>query len=94
MPTLLLILAIPKTLNISYDRRQGCVRALDRHHLIWMFDVKTVGIISSACRSNGRQGRLLFERPWKNSRKKGGAVVAMLESNLQSPVTILADEIT
>jgi len=47
---------------------------------MWMFDVKTVGIISSACICNGRQGRLLFERPWRDSTKKGGAVLTALDS--------------
>jgi hypothetical protein len=79
-PTLLLILTIRKTSNISYDRRRDRVRALGRHHPIWMFDVKTVGIISSACICNGRRGRLLFERPWRDSTKKGGAVLTALDS--------------
>jgi len=50
------------------------VRALGRHHLIQMFDVKTVGIISSACIWNGRRGRLLYERPCRDSTKNGDAV--------------------
>ena len=78
-PTLLLILIISKTSNISYGQRRHGVRALGRHHPIWMFDVKTLGIISSACICNGRQGRLLFERPWSDSTRKGGAVYPVLE---------------
>ena len=77
---LLLILTISKTSNISYDRRRDRVRAWGRHHPIWMFDVNTVGIISSACICNGRQGRLLFERPCRDSTKKGGAVLTALDS--------------
>jgi len=80
MPTLLLILTIRKTSNISYDRRHDRVRALGRHHPIWMFDVKTVGIISSACICNGRRSRLLFEGPWRDWTKKGGAVLTALDS--------------
>jgi hypothetical protein len=79
-PTLLLILTIRKTSNISYNRRLDRVRALGTHHLIWMFDVKTVGIISPACICNGRRGRLIFERPWRHSTKKGGAVLTALDS--------------
>jgi len=56
------------------------VRALGRHHPLWMFDVKTVGIISSACICDGRRGRLLFERPWRDLTKKGGAVLTALDS--------------
>jgi hypothetical protein len=54
MLTLLLILTIRNTSNISYDRRLDRVRALGRHIPIWMFDVKTAGIISSACICTGR----------------------------------------
>jgi len=75
-----LILTISKTFNISYDRRRDRVSALGRHHPIWMINVKTVGIISSACICNGRQGRLLFERPWRDSTKKGGAVLTVPDS--------------
>jgi hypothetical protein len=77
-----LILTISKASNISYDRRRDRVRALERHHPILMFDVKTVGTISSACICNGRPGRLLFERPWRDLTKKGGAVLTMLYSKL------------
>jgi len=45
-----------------------------------MFDVKKVGIMSSACICNGRRGRLLFERPWRDSTKKGGALETALAS--------------
>jgi len=69
-----LILTISKTSNSSYDWRLDRVRGLGMHHLIWMLDGKTVGIIFSACICNGRRGRLLFERPWKHSTKKEGAV--------------------
>jgi len=79
-PPHLLILMIRKTLNISYDRRHDRVSALGRHHPIWMFDVKTVGIISFACLCNGRRGRLLLERPWRDSTKKGGVVLTALDS--------------
>jgi len=68
---LLLILRISKTSNISYDWRRERVWALGRHHPIWMFQVKTVGIICSACICDGRWGRLLFERPWRDLTKKG-----------------------
>jgi hypothetical protein len=45
-----------------------------------MFDVKKVGIMSSAFICNGRQGRQLFERPWRDSTKKGGPGVTVLAS--------------
>jgi len=70
-PTLLLILT---TSNISYDWWRDRVRALGRYHPIWMFDFQKVGILSSACKCNSRRGRLLSERPWTDSTKKGGAV--------------------
>jgi len=57
-PTLLLIVMISKTSNNSYNRSHVRVRALGRHSLILMFDVKNVGIISSPCICNGRRGRL------------------------------------
>jgi hypothetical protein len=56
------------------------VRAVGWPHPIWMFDVKTVGIISSACICNGRRGRFLFERTWRDSTKKGGAVLTALDT--------------
>jgi len=73
-PTLLLILEISKTSIISYDRSRERESAEGMHHRIWMFDVKTVGMISSAFLCNGRQGRLLFERPGRDSTKMGGGV--------------------
>jgi hypothetical protein len=73
-PTFLFILTICKTSNISYDQRREMVRPLGRHLLIWMFNVKTVGMISAACICNGRGGRLLHERPWRDSTKKGASV--------------------
>jgi len=69
-----MILTIRKTSNILSDRKPDRVRALGRHHPIWMFDVMTEGIISSAFLCNGRQGRLLFERPWRNWTTKVDAV--------------------
>jgi len=50
------------------------------HSPISMFDVKKVGTIACACICNGRGGRLLFERPWRVSTKKGGAVWTALDS--------------
>ena len=73
-PTLMLILMIGNNSNLSYDRSRVRVRALARHIPIYMFDVQKVGIISSACIWNGRWGRHLFEWPWTDSTKKGGAV--------------------
>jgi len=75
-----MILTIRKTWNISYDPRCDRVRPLGRHHPIWMFDVKTVAIISSAYICNSRRGRFLFERLWSDSTKKGGAVLTALDS--------------
>jgi hypothetical protein len=69
-PTLVLILMISKTANIWYDQRGDRVRALGRHHPIWIFDVKTVRIIFSACICNSRRGKLVFERRWRDSKKK------------------------
>jgi len=77
---LLLILTISKTSNISNYQRWDRVRALGRHHRIWMFDIKPVGIVSSTCICNGRQGRLVFERPWRDSTKSGGAVSTAQDS--------------
>jgi len=45
-----------------------------------MFDVKKKGIISSGCICNGRCGRLLFERRWRDLTNKGGAVDSALDS--------------
>jgi hypothetical protein len=56
------------------------VRALGRHQLRWMFDVKTVGIISSLYICNGRGGRFRFRRPGRNSTRKGGTVLTALDS--------------
>jgi hypothetical protein len=58
-----------------------------------MFKVENVGIISSACICNGRQGRHLFDRPGRDSKKQGGAVYTALDSKSLLPVTILGDEI-
>jgi len=73
-PTLLLILTISKTSNISCDQRRDRVRAFGRQHPIWMFHVETVGIISSPCICNSRRGRLLFEWPWRDSTYNGGTM--------------------
>jgi hypothetical protein len=43
---------------MSYDWSRVWVRALRRHNPIVMFDIENVGIISSACIGNGRQGGL------------------------------------
>jgi len=59
-PTLVLILTITKTSNSSYDWSRLRVKTLGRHYPTWMFDVKTVGIMSSASICNGRWGRLLL----------------------------------
>ena len=61
-PTLLLILTMSKTWNISYDGSCLNERALGWHCLILMFHVKNVGIIACAFICNGRGGRQLFER--------------------------------
>jgi hypothetical protein len=45
-----------------------------------MFNVRKVGMISSACIGNGRQGRLLLERPWSDSKTKEGTVQTSLDS--------------
>ena len=79
-PTLSLILTIIKTSNISYDWTRVRVKALGSHYPIWMFDVKTVGILSTACICNGRRGRLRFERRWRDSTKTGVAVLTELDS--------------
>jgi len=54
MPTLLLILMISKTSNISYNRSRVKVKALGRQSLILMFHVKNVGLIACACICHGR----------------------------------------
>jgi hypothetical protein len=58
-----------------------------------MFDVENVAIISPACIYNGRRGRLLFERPGRDSKNQGGAVYTTLDSKSLSPVAILRDKI-
>jgi hypothetical protein len=73
-PTISLILMISMPLNISYNQTRDSVRDLARHYLILMFNVKTAGMIIPACICNGRRGRLLFERHWRDSTKNGGAV--------------------
>jgi len=47
-PSVLLILTISKTSNISYDRSRVTVRASGRHSPIVIFQVKNVGIIACA----------------------------------------------
>jgi len=69
------------------------VRTLGWHSPIWMFDVENAGITSSACICNIGRGRLLFERPERDSRKQGGVVNTVLDSKSLLPVTILRDEI-
>jgi hypothetical protein len=58
-----------------------------------MFDMENVGIISSAGISNGRRGRMLYEQPGRDSRKQGGAVYTVPDSESLSPMTILGDEV-
>jgi len=77
-PTLLLIMTISKTSNILYNWSPVRVRALGTYSLMWMFDIKNVRIISSACTRNGRQGRLLLKWPGRDSTKKGAAVLTIL----------------
>jgi len=74
MPTILSILTVSKTSNISYDRSHVRVRVLGRHSPIKMFDTKNAGTFSSAWICNVRCGRLVFERPGRDSTKEGGAV--------------------
>ena len=81
-PTLVLILTISKSRNISYDWRRDRAGALERYHPILMFNLRTVGILSSACTYNSRRGRLLFEWDWRDSTEKGGALLTMLDSKL------------
>jgi len=89
-PTLLLILTISKTSNISYDRSRVKVRTMGRHSPILMFHLKNVGIIACACIFNTRKGRLLFERPGRVSDNKGRRSVD--RARLYT-LTILGDEI-
>jgi len=53
-PAFLLTLTTSMTSNISYDRSPVRLAALGRHSPIWMFHVRDVGIITSACICNGR----------------------------------------
>jgi len=78
-PRVFLILTISKSWNISYDLRGEKVWELRRHYPIRMFEDKTAGIISSECICNGRRGRLLCERPWRDLTTKGGAVLTALD---------------
>jgi len=57
-----------------------------------MFNIENVGIISSACIGNGRQGRLLIERPGRDSKIPGGGVYTVLELKSLPPVTIHGDK--
>jgi hypothetical protein len=50
------------------------------HSPIQIFDVKKVGPVDCACICNGRRGRLLFQRPWRVSTRKGGAEWTALDS--------------
>jgi hypothetical protein len=61
--------------NNSYKRSGVRVRALERHTLICMFNVRNEGIISSAYLCNGSTGRLLFELPGRDSGTKGSCSV-------------------
>ena len=81
-PTLALILTIPKTLNIVYDRGHVRVSALGKHIPISMIDVMKVGITSSARICNARRGTCLFELPWTDLTTMGGAVYTVPESEL------------
>jgi len=72
--TLLFILTINNTPNISYEWSCVRVRPLGKHFLIYIFDVKMVGITCSPCICNSRRGKLRFERQWTDSTKKGGTV--------------------
>jgi hypothetical protein len=76
----LLILRMTNTANSSYSRGRNRVGAAGRNSAIVMLDVETIGIISSACICDGRPGRLLFERIWRDSTKKGGEVQTTLDS--------------
>jgi len=73
-PTLVLILTISKTSNISYYRSSVTEWAIGMHSPIYMFNVKNVGNISSGCIRNGGHGRLLLERPGRYSTWWVGAV--------------------
>jgi len=81
-PTLMLILMISKTWNISYDWSRGRVRALGRHSPKMIFDVKNIAMISPAWICTRRGGRFQFEWPWRDSTKQGGAVLTPIDSKL------------
>jgi len=74
----LLYLTICKTTDILYGRSQVSVRALGRCSWIYMFLINNGGIVFSACKWNGRQDRLQFEWPERNSKHKGGAVLSTI----------------
>jgi hypothetical protein len=80
-------------LNTLYDQSRARVRAWERHSPIYMFDFENVGMISSASIRNGRQCRLLFERPGRDLKKQGGREYTALASESILSVTILRDEI-
>jgi len=58
-----------------------------------MFDVKYVGILSSACIWNGMQGRFLVEWLGRDSKQIRDAVHTVLDPTILSPMRILRDEI-
>jgi hypothetical protein len=61
-PIRLLSMVISKACNISYDWSRVRVRPLGMHHSIWMCDVRTLGLISSAGIYQSRWLILLFEQ--------------------------------
>jgi hypothetical protein len=73
-PMHLLSVTFTKTSNISYNQRCFTVKMLVSCCLIWMFDIKTVETISTACIYKGRQGRHLCEQPGSDCTKKRAAV--------------------
>jgi hypothetical protein len=58
-----------------------------------MFDIENVGIISSASIHHGGRGKLLFERPGRDSINQRAAVYTALGTESLSPVTILGENI-
>jgi hypothetical protein len=79
--------------NNLYDQSHARVRALGRHSPIYISHIENVGIISSTNICNGRQGRLVFTRPGRDSKSQRSAMYVMLDSKSLTPMTILGDEI-
>jgi len=75
-------------LNILHHLRRVYVQALGRHSVIRMFVSNNIEIIFFEWKCNGRQGRLQFKRPGRDSKHNVGPVYTRQNSTLLSHITI------